>query len=218
MVAEFALLLSILLMLYFGLTSIPIARRVRRLRRVRNIERTRSTWGEARQLLFQLVAEGKLDAGSATFRSLYWLQTYVMRNPEEYDEVSRTLVQALSAFSERDDIVTAWARHPMAAELAGEFESWPPEMQQVIGKMVEGATSLLTGHAGRSRFWIWLVRSAPQRLLQQRRRPAVVPQATPRRAPRWTPPPVYEETDYNLRTAVQRLEEIHAGEAIHASV
>lgn len=151
MVAETALFVGLLAVLYLVATTVPLARRVRRLKKIVRIEKTRTHWAEARDLLYTMVREGKLSSDSATFHTFCQIHTFVLRRPEEYDEISRTMASTFLA--------------PPAAGLdnswLAERDSWPEEMREVMNKMVAGTGALLFGHAGLRRLVVFGLKISP---------------------------------------------------------
>ena len=126
-------------------------------------ERTRARWAKARNLLMQLVAEGKLDVRSQTFRRLYHLQTFVLRRPDEYKEISSELFES---FADRpgDSSGVDWIRDESA--------DWPDEMVNVFREMVGGIGGLILLHLGwrrlaplMARMAIWATAHASGQLL-----------------------------------------------------
>lgn len=154
MTGEIALFVGLLGILYFVLTTIPVSRRVRLLKKEIAIERTRSCWAEARVQLMTLAREGKLSPHSATFRTFYGLQTFVLRRPEEYDAIARELASSFLQPGRKRE--TAWS---------SEMEEWPEEMKCVLDKMAEGTIRLVAVHAT-GRFLLRLPRLLVERWRQ----------------------------------------------------
>lgn len=140
MIAEFAFLLSLLLIVYLSITSWPVARRRRRYRSLARAEAARSYWGEAREELFNLVRDGKLDIRSETFRSFNAVQTFMLRRPDAYGDIAQQLL----------DMITV---KPSGGQpkWAGEIHDWPDEMTQILEKMGKGIGVILFGFAKRAR-------------------------------------------------------------------
>jgi len=93
-------------------------------------EKVRSRFAIARCHLMRLVAEGELDPNSATFRSLYFLQTSVMRRPDKYDELWRKFFRALAQVKKKD----------RQDEMLSEAPQWTPRTKKMV---VETADALM---------------------------------------------------------------------------
>lgn len=140
---------------YLIIASILDLRLARRLEQIAHTERTRGVWAEAREALLELVAAGKLDVRSQTFRTFYGLQTFVMRRPDAYEDFSRLLAKAM--LQSRKARVHGWM---------AEAESWPAEMRSVIDRMRKGTEMLVFGYASGRRIILrilvpLLIRIAP---------------------------------------------------------
>lgn len=199
MIATFLFYLGLLAILYLAITSIPLARRVRRLKRELRMEKTRSLWGEARAGLFDLVRQDKIRMDSATFRVFYGLQTFVLRRPDAYDEISRKMGSVLNTFPHRvtmpDPYYVGWL---------SEQGEWPEEMKDVFYKMSHGTLSLMTAHAGLPRFLLFWAKVVPG---------AAVEGGLTRldQVSRWLESFPGTQVDKSLVESAARMQEIHQG-------
>jgi hypothetical protein len=109
-------------------------RRARKYERIAHTEQTRSAWAEARAYLLDLVRQGKLSPRSLTFRTLYQVQTFILRRPDAYGEIAVHL---------RDAILTGPGEPPPWLE---ERQSWPKEVNEVFRRMAQGTSLLIFGY------------------------------------------------------------------------
>lgn len=125
---------GLILILYFLLTSIPVSRRVRHLKRELHTERIRNSWAEARVQMYALIREDKLSVHSATFREFVRMQTFILRRPERYREISEHLRYGLLRSVGEDADALDWET---------EIRDWPQEMHAVLVNMSNGTMELL---------------------------------------------------------------------------
>ena len=150
MLAEVGFFLAVLVALYLYITTIPVARRAKRLRTLVRTEQTRSVWAEARAEMWDLARDGKLDVRSDTFRVFHRIQTFVMRRPDAYDDISRLLVGVMGTPSNESAAVSYnWQ---------AEQSTWPKDMDSVMQKMGKGTLMLAARGPGLRRFAVLFFR------------------------------------------------------------
>lgn len=108
------------------------------LRHQLRIERIRFAFGCARGELMLLAARGGLDTRSVTFRILYRLTTFVMRRPDQFAAISRSIREA---FSERE---TWMLPRP---DLVAEARTWSPEVRSVVRAIGQAFGDLLLAYS-----------------------------------------------------------------------
>lgn len=128
---------ALLLGLYLLATGALSFRAARRYKCEARKDETRTHWAEARDLLVTLARDGKLDLRSETFRTFYRVQTFILRRPERYEDISRAIAEDLLAMD-------ALPEPPWASEVP----DWPEEMSLVMRYMGAGTGSLLVWHKG----------------------------------------------------------------------
>jgi hypothetical protein len=100
-------------------------------------ERTRAHFAETRRLLLQMVSEEKVRAKSTTFETLYKIQTFIMRRPDEYEPVA-----ALFAWSILNK------EHVKDGSLTAESKYWNDDIRKVVLQTAEGVDLLIEKHLG----------------------------------------------------------------------
>ena len=187
-IAEWLVVAGLVTAFYLFVTSIPLARRLRRLRHEIQTDRIRNCWGEARVLMYNLARDGKISVRSATFQEFVRVQTFVLRRPDEYKAISRVLF---------DDLF----RQPAAAPgWANEMSTWPHEMGEVLRIMTKGTYELLRSRR-RGRL-LFFVGSKLWRAIRLRKNLEAFIRKTVRRVPSLA-------ADRRLFAAATRLENIH---------
>jgi hypothetical protein len=137
MTEQVEVIIAGLVLIFTVATAILDRRRAARFNRIRHTEKTRAEWAEARELLFDLVRAGKLDPRSETVRSLYGVQTFVLRRPDAYQQIARQLQKGL--LTADDSPEPAWV---------SERDTWPAGMASVFKKMASGTRMLAFGYPG----------------------------------------------------------------------
>lgn len=137
MADQLGALVAIAVVAYFLLTGAFIYRSGSRFKRIALTEQTRTCWAEARNLLVILMRDGKLDPRSETFRTFYGVTTFVLRRPDQYEEIAAALAKAFLVMERGKE--RKW-RHEMKA--------WPEEMTVVLGCINGGVDSLMVRHRG----------------------------------------------------------------------
>jgi len=155
MLAGILIFTSASLAVYLFISGWLDRRLARRLELAAQTERTRGVWAQAREALFALVRDGKLDIRSETFRVFYGLQTFIMRRPDAYEEFSRKLARGFLAGPKKAD--PPWTK---------EQSQWPEGMTRVLELMTEGFKMLAFEYASGRRILIrfvagFLLRIAP---------------------------------------------------------
>jgi len=140
--AEVVFLIAILLAVYLFAGIWFASARARKYEQIAHVEATRSAWAEARGCLFELVRVGKLSPHSRTFQTLYRVQTFILRRPDAYDEISVQLREAM----------LAQPGHKPPHWVEEEQASWPNELGEVLTKMGAGIGLLIFGYPGWGRF------------------------------------------------------------------
>lgn len=69
---------------------------------IRN-ERIRQHFASARRTLMELAISGEIDVDSITFKSFYSLQTFIMRRPDQYREISQLLLELVATDNSEED-------------------------------------------------------------------------------------------------------------------
>lgn len=123
--------------LYLLATAWQTRRRAARYSRLCHTEQVRSVWAEAREDLFDLVRDEKLNPRSATFRVLFGLQTFVVRRPNAYEEIADMLQRQTSTRPASEE--ASWLQ---------ERPIWPTEMAAIMAKMARGTEMLALGYPG----------------------------------------------------------------------
>lgn len=138
MTAEYlAAMVAVAAFAYFVITGALTYRSGSHFKRIARTEQTRTCWAEARNLLVLLMREGKLDPRSETFRTFYGVTTFVLRRPDQYEEIAAALAKAFLVMEKGKE--RKW-RHEMRA--------WPEEMTVVLGCINAGVDSLMLRHKG----------------------------------------------------------------------
>ena len=135
--AETAFVIASLAVVMLAVEIALAYRRYWRYARIAHTERTRSAWAEARDMLMTLVVEEKIDPRSATFCSLYPMMTFVVRRPDDYEEIASKLRQLM--LGPQTTGKPGWMK---------EVAAWPKEMWPVTGRVVSGITLLMVGVPG----------------------------------------------------------------------
>jgi hypothetical protein len=134
------------LVVYLAVTSIPVSKRLKHLQREIQKDKIRNSWADARVIMYRLAREGKLSVHSATFAEFVRLQTYILRRPDEYQEISRLLLDSILRMDQN-----------AKPEFQHEVDSWPEEMRDVLGYMLVGTYDLIRSRF-RGRLLFFLVR------------------------------------------------------------
>jgi hypothetical protein len=112
------------------------------------LERTQSKFAEARNQLVQLVVSGELPIESATFRHLYYLNTMIMRRPDEYPAIG----VALSRMRMKGE------QAANGNEIAAEIPRWTPAVKKAVIATGDALGSIMFEYSPFGRFALWLAR------------------------------------------------------------
>lgn len=113
-------------------------RRRRRIEHLLRVERTQSYFAAARNDLVQLALSRELDANSATFRFLYFLNTSFMRRPDSYPAFSAMLLHQIlkDDGSQRPD-----------PQLMKESEDWTPAIRNVVKASADAMNNIVLDYS-----------------------------------------------------------------------
>jgi hypothetical protein len=105
MISSFDVL--ILLFSIFAIAEVVFGRYVRRLNarlehRIR-VEHARAQFADAREKLVKFAINGQIDSRSQKFRELYHAQTFIMRRPDQFDEIGKVLRTSVFATLAKDE-------------------------------------------------------------------------------------------------------------------
>lgn len=109
----------------------------REYRHLHRVEVTQRFFGEARDALLSLVRTGKLDDKSATFRTLYHIDTYILRHPDAYPQISTVLQMAL--FDNNT--------HSASSAFVAESRQWTPEIRHVVMRHAAALGNVIISHS-----------------------------------------------------------------------
>lgn len=91
------------------------------------VEQTRGHFAGARNELLRVVRDGELSVDSETFRQIYGIQTFIMRRPDQYVEISEQLTRAL------------WRHNgERATWIDEEAPTWTPRVRDVMSQTAQG--------------------------------------------------------------------------------
>ncbi|MGH9766706.1 MAG: hypothetical protein ACREAB_04660, partial [Blastocatellia bacterium] len=128
----------------------------RRIRHKIRVEITQRHFAEARNALMELVLKGELDPRSATFQRLYYLNTHIMRRPDQYQEISQVLKRTISR-GHKDDL---------SDPLLKETHAWTLGIKKAVLATADAMRQLIFNYS-------WLLRTLFR--LQDRFKVPVVP-------------------------------------------
>lgn len=112
--------------------------RRRHYRHLYRVEETQRYFGEARESLLGLVLANKLDHQSATFQFLYSMDTFVLRRPDAYPQISLRI---------RSAIVDGTPGDSFGNQLQCESQSWNEDVRKVIGAHARAINNLIYSHS-----------------------------------------------------------------------
>ena len=107
------------------------------------VERTRHHFAEARTKLLKMVRESKIDANSETFKTIYHINTYVMRRPDQYPEISRKVLRAI-LLSKKEGSLTS------------EAQDWDQETKEVVRETANALGLIVVDYSRILRIAAWL--------------------------------------------------------------
>jgi hypothetical protein len=133
---DFIVILLVLWAIKEFIVGIFTWRRTRQLRHKLRVERTLHHFAEVRNQLTQLALERKIDAHSQTFQQLYTINTYIMRRPDAYPQISSMLQYLImNREAERSD------------SLSAESKNWSPEMKEVVKASADALGYLILNYS-----------------------------------------------------------------------
>lgn len=97
-------------------------------------ERTIGSFAQARNNLMALALEDKIDINSSTFQSLYEINTFVMRRPDKYKEISFFLMKVIL---EKEDCKEG------KYSIEKESKNWSPEIKIVVKETATAIGNLI---------------------------------------------------------------------------
>ncbi len=119
----------------------------RRIKHLRRAERTRTQFAHARNKLMSVLEAEKISVKSRTFQSLYGLQTFIMRSPNEYRQISAMLRRSLFREPGPPQIDTAFSDESL---------KWSPETTEVVRDTASAMIYLMVDYSFRIRIVGWL--------------------------------------------------------------
>lgn len=126
----------------------------RHIRRDLRAEKIRGLMGESRNQLVTLAIHQKIDINSETFRALYPIQTFILRRPDQYDEIADWLRRAFLSYRG-----TTKTEGPLDVEA----RVWTPEIRMSARKMAEALDLLVFDASPKRRHrWAPLSRHEPE--------------------------------------------------------
>ena len=120
-------------------------RRAQRMRHKRCAEQIRSQAGEARTQLVWLALRGKVSAESSSFRSLYFLQTLLLRRDDQYGELWHAFYAGVTQIPSQE------------TDFASESSAWPKEMHVIARLTAEAIRLLLIEYSVGLRWGAWFL-------------------------------------------------------------
>lgn len=102
-------------------------------------EVTQRFFAEARNDLMNLVQRSELMTRSTTFQFFYYLDTFVMRRPNDYKQISMILVSSL-VFDENSN-------SGIVEDLMRERKNWSKNVKKMISKQSMALNHLLVSHS-----------------------------------------------------------------------
>lgn len=127
---------------WLQIKSRKISRRLR-------VEVTQRRFAEARKSLLDSVVKGELDPHSATFRRLYYLNTVVMRRPDQYDEISRVM----------KTFIAGGKKGEMPKSIKAESKNWTPGVKMAIVATSDAMKQLVLNYSWVLRYLLRLQQS-----------------------------------------------------------
>ncbi len=109
----------------------------RKVRHERNVERTRRQFAEARNHLFRLMLEHKVNVDSVSFKHFYQINTAFMRRPDQYREISAAVAYLFLKMPDS----------PPSQEMLDESKDWSPEFKQVVRATADAMGYLLLDYS-----------------------------------------------------------------------
>jgi hypothetical protein len=101
------------------------------------VDRTQGKFAKARNTLMRLALMRKIDADSATFRSLYFLLTGFMRRPDAYPQINAALRKTFLLEGSSIDFSVVEA----------ESNEWNSDIKQVVALTAEALNDIIINYA-----------------------------------------------------------------------
>jgi hypothetical protein len=142
--------------------GIVVRRSRRKYRHEYRVERTQSHFAAARNELMRLAVAGEVDVNSRSFQRFYYVNTAIMRRPDQYSEISRAMVGAfLSRQGDEPD-----------EQLSRESKNWSPAFRDAVKATAHAMDYIILDYSRLVRFMFWLERledpeSNPHRMLSR---------------------------------------------------
>jgi len=129
----------------------------RKIRHNLRVEITQRNFAVARNELMRLALKGEVDVNSASFKRIYFLNTGLMRRPDQYPEMSNAIARVFLSNEETEP----------DEELKRESKTWSPGFREVVKATAKAMDYIVLDYS-------WLVR------LAFRLEKSVHPDSTPR--------------------------------------
>lgn len=110
------------------------------------VEKTTREFASARNKLMHLARTGMIDVESETFRTFYYLTTFVMRRPDQYPEISEALMK----------VIVLRGKSASYNLLKEESRKWTPEVKKLVREVSGAFSSLLVDYSSLFRFLLRL--------------------------------------------------------------
>lgn len=139
--------------------GIVVRRSRRKYRHEYRVERTQSHFAAARNELMRLAVAGEVDVNSRSFQRFYYVNTAIMRRPDQYAEISHAMVTAvLTRQGEPDE------------QLSRESKNWSPAFREVVKATAHAMDYIILDYSRLVRFMFRLEKikdpeSNPHRML-----------------------------------------------------
>ena len=106
-------------------------------RHLYRVEVTQRSFGEVRDSLLDLVRQGQLDDKSETFRFFHFFDTFVLRRPDAYPQISSLLQQSLLSETDRS----------VSNKLQDESQQWTSDIRRVVEQHAAALGNLVISHS-----------------------------------------------------------------------
>ena len=132
------IILALLLIFLREVVIILLAwRKIVTLEEKQRIECTTRRFAKARAHLMDLAVQGIISTDSYTFQSLYTINTFVMRRPDQYAEISALLFRVILTGENSKD----------PDPLTQESVTWTPEIKAVMRETAEAIGIIILDHS-----------------------------------------------------------------------
>ena len=103
------------------LMGLSVFKQRQKINELYRIDKTQSHFAEARNKLMDLAKSGEIDINSLTFQYFYYVNTAMMRRPDEYPQISNTLRSVLLSHSSSK-----------GSYLSSESQYWSSSVKEMI--------------------------------------------------------------------------------------